>query len=140
MPSVPFTVTVQATPSIQVTGVNISYEELLNSFGAYWYWIEQLYLETFTDSQANEPIVFDRYNSDGTKDVKVLVPAIDPFGKQAAIYIPVYEFNFIIDSRLIITPSILPNSQIRYTFYSRRGFLSQKLDAISPSNKQLIGV
>lgn len=136
MPSYPFSTTIVSTPSIEVYGVNVSYEELLNSFGSYYYLIQKLFIETQTINQANQPISFTKYNVDGQKNTYVVSPTIDPYGKQAALLTDLEEYNLIADGRLVVQYNIFASTWLRFTFFTERGFLSGFLP--DKSNKQQV--
>lgn len=136
MPSYAFTITTTTTPSIEVYGVNVSYNEILNSLGSFFYLIQKLYLQTNTLAQANEPMSYIKYDSNGNKSTVVVYPAIDPYGKQEALVTDLEKEGLVIDGRLIMLINIFASSMIRYTFFTQRGYLSNALPG--PSNKSLV--
>lgn len=138
MASFPFAITIQSTPDIEVYGVNITYEEILNSFANYYYLIQKLYLETRTISQANEPLSFEKYDSNGNKNTQIVSPAIDPYGKQSALVQDMEQYKIIADGRLTMAFNVLPLAWIRFTFFTCRGYTSQCLNDFHPSNQQQV--
>ena len=136
MPSYGFTITTTTTPSIEVYGTNVSYNEILNSLGSYFYLIQKLYFETHTIYQANEPILYTKYDVNGTKKILVVYPVIDPYGKQAALLSDLEQEGLVIDGRLVMQVNIFASTWIRYTFFTKRGYLGHALP--DASNKSVV--
>lgn len=134
MASFPVTITVQNTPPIEAFGSNISYDELINSLGSYYYLLEKIFIETYTVSQANEPMSFSKFNVDGSKRFDVVSPNIDPYGRQTAVLTDVSEFNLVMDGQLDFSYIIFSMSWVRFTFFTKRGYVSEGLDKYSISN------
>ncbi len=136
MPSYGFTISTTTTPSIEVYGVNISYNEILNSLGSYFYLLEKLFLETNTVAQANEPISYVKYDSNGTQATVVVYPAIDPYGAQSALLEDIEQRKLTLDGRLTMEINLFASTWIRYTFFTKRGYLSNALPG--EANKSLL--
>lgn len=135
MASYSFSISVQNTPPIQVYGVNITYEELLNSFGAYYYLIEKMFLQADQILQISQYLSFEKYKATGNLNKLVINPAIDPYSKQASILLLLEKNGIVIDSQLTMQTVILPLSFIRYTFFTQRGYTSKQLNQYYPPNK-----
>ncbi len=134
MATFPFTISVQTTPSIQVTGVNVSYNELLNSFGDYCYLFEKIFGEAPTFAQINQIISFIKFNVTGNKNKDVITPAVDPYQKQASLLLDLTDQKIIADGRLQMSFTLLANSWERFTFFTQRVYVAQGLDKFSPNN------
>ncbi len=135
MATFPFVVSAASSPPIEVVGVNLSYEELLNSFGDYCYLFEKIFSETISYSQANQVISFLKYDVNGNKKTDVITPVIDPYQKQPAILIDLGDNSIIADGRLQMSFDLLPMSWDRFTFFTKRVFAAQGLDKFAPDNK-----
>lgn len=137
MPSFPFSISVSATPALEVFGVNISYEEILNSFGSYFYLLEKMFIDVFTNSniQANQPLQFIRYNVNGSENTLVISPTVDPYGRQSALLQDLEKRNIIFDGQTILAVNILPSAFLRFTFFTKRNYLSNGLTGGRPKDK-----
>lgn len=140
MPTYTVTITVVSTPPVQVFGVGVSYEALLNSFGSYWYLIKRIFIQSDNIDQINTPISFQKYDVTGMKRVIIDYPCLDPYQKQAAYLTELEQYDLVADSRLIVEMDILPMTKTIYTFYACMGNVSQPLNNFGRPNKCLVNV
>jgi hypothetical protein len=137
MASFPFSVSISSSPALEVSGVNISYEELLNSFGAYFYLLEKMFIRAFAnnDEQVNQPLQFTRYNLNGSENSLVFNPCLDPYGRQSALLQDFTGRNILLDGQTILAVDILAGASLRYTLFTKRNYLSNGLLGGRPKDK-----
>ncbi len=138
MASFPVTITTNNTPPVQVYGVNVSYNEILQSLGAYCYLIEGIFMQTLSALQVNEYLQFIKFNSDGIKQTDVVNPALDLYAYQPAILLELQDREIIIDGKTSLNFNLLAGQWMRLTFITYRNYLAQGLDQFGPSNKKRV--
>lgn len=111
-----------------IAGVGITYNQFLNSLGAYNYGAEFFYLSSTTYTQIGQPIYYNHFDANGNSITTFLPFAVDPYQSQPSIY---YETNSdeIVITRLSSMKFYLePNNTVYFKFFSTIAYLGNELD------------
>ena len=108
MPSVPPNVTILPQPATIVTAQGAtSYETIQTSIsGGYAFLVLGIYQYTNNLLQLNNPISLKQYDANGTKNLMVLTPTIDPYQGTSALNLPTMKYNYVLDGRNGFFPTI----------------------------------
>lgn len=114
MAVIPVTVT---SPLTVTLANNVTYQQFLNSLGAYVYWFEVIYLWTTNSSQISQPILYNYTDANGDAKTFTIVPTTDPYQYSPALYINIKDFDVVIDANSTIQFNILPNTTLKFKLY-----------------------
>jgi hypothetical protein len=108
MPSVPPNISILPQPATIVTAQGAtSYETIQTSIsGGYAFLVLGIYQYTNNLLQLNTPISLKQYDANGTKNLMVLTPTIDPYQGTSALNLPTMKYNYVLDGRNGFFPTI----------------------------------
>jgi hypothetical protein len=108
MPSVPPNVSILPQPATIVTAQGAtSYETIQTSIsGGYAFLVLGIYQYTNNLLQLNNPISLKQYDANGSKNLMVLTPTIDPYQSTSALNLPTMKYNYVLDGRNGFFPTI----------------------------------
>jgi hypothetical protein len=112
------TITNVGSPLVTVTlANNVTYQQFLNSLGAYVYWFDIVYLYSTNAKQINEPVLYNYTDANGNSKVLTITPTKDPYQFSPALYINVKDFDIVIDGNSTVTFNLLPNTTLKFKLY-----------------------
>ena len=108
MPSVPPNISILPQPATIVTAQGAtSYETIQTSIsGGYAFLVLGIYQYTNNLLQLNNPISLKQYDANGSKNLMVLTPTIDPYQSTSALNLPTMKYNYVLDGRNGFFPTI----------------------------------
>ena len=112
------TTTTYATNVVEVVSTSrTTYEEIINSMGSYVYGVSSMYIKTDNTSQLLEPLRFNQYDSNGTlQNFSQIVP-VSPYQFQNSAIFELTKENIILNGRVSLSTTILPNEIIFLSIY-----------------------
>jgi hypothetical protein len=109
---------ITVTSPLSITLANgVTYQQFLNSLGAYVYWFEVIYLWTTNSGQISQPILYNYTDANGDSKTLTIVPTTDPYQYSPALYINIKDFDVVIDSNSTVQFNILPNTTLKFKLY-----------------------
>ncbi len=100
-------------PAVSVTpSGGVTYQQFLNSLGQYDYRIRNIFLQSTSINQISLVFQFDIYDVNGTQGIKSIVPAVDPFQKQASLLV---NDSMLLNGNSNVATNILPNTSLEIT-------------------------
>lgn len=103
---------------VSVTLANgVTYQQFLNSLGAYVYWFDVVYLWTTNPSQITQPILYNYTDVNGEAKTLTITPTKDPYQYSPALYINIKDFDIVIDGNSIVQFNILPLTTLKFKLY-----------------------
>jgi len=127
MPSVPPNVSILPQPATIVTAQGAtSYETIQTSIsGGYAFLVLGIYQYTYNLLQLNNPISLKQYDANGSKNLMVLTPTIDPYQNTSALNFPTMKYNYVLDGRNGFFPTIKALTSVSFRI---------RVEATSPSD------
>jgi hypothetical protein len=113
----------QVTVNVDDSGSTaVTYPEVRNSLGNQVYNVESLYLQSDDINQLKGNLEYNRFDSTGSQAYKTIPIIIDPYQKQKSVFIELNQDNpfFILNGNSSFSTTILPNTTVQTTFYSKR--------------------
>jgi hypothetical protein len=114
MAVIPVTVT---SPLTVTLANNVTYQQFLNSLGAYVYCFEVIYLWTTNSAQITQPILYNYTDVNGNAKTLTIVPTTDPYQYSPALYINIKDFDIVIDGNSIVQFNLLPLTTLKFKLY-----------------------
>lgn len=112
------TYAVTVTSPVSVTLANgVTYQQFLNSLGAYVYWFDVIYLWTTNSAQITQPILYNYTDVNGNAKTLTIVPTTDPYQYSPALYINIKDFDIVIDGNSIVQFNLLPQTTLKFKLY-----------------------
>lgn len=113
-----YTATITTTPSVSITLANgVTYQQFLNSLGAFVYWFDVIYLWTNTPAQITQPILYNYTDVNGNARTVSIIPTTDPYQYSPALYIDIKDFNVVVDGNSTVQFTLLPNATLKFKLY-----------------------
>jgi hypothetical protein len=133
------TIITDASPALQInTAGGVTYLELLQALGGYYFSVRKLHIASAFLNQLFEIIQYNHYSSDGNTVSKSLVPNVDPYQKSPAIIMDLEQDGVILDGRSSLAFNIQPNENILLTLETDEVALSDLLNMIGESNVKTV--
>jgi hypothetical protein len=109
---------VPALPSVGVTLANgVTYQQFINSLGAYVYWFDVIYLWTDNPTQITQPITYNYTDVNGNAKTLSIIPTTDPYQYSPALYINIKNFDVVVDGNSTFQFNLLPNTTLKFKLY-----------------------
>lgn len=109
---------VSGSPAVSITLANgVTYQQFLNSLGAYVYWFDIVYLWTTNASQINEVVLYNYTDVNGNAKSLSVTPTKDPYQYSPALYINVKNFDIVVDGNSTFSFNLLPNTTLKFKLY-----------------------
>lgn len=106
------------TSPVSITLANgVTYQQFLNSLGAYVYWFDVVYLWTTNPSQINEVVLYNYTDVNGNAKSLSVTPTKDPYQFSPALYINVKNFDIVVDGNSTFSFNLLPNTTLKFKLY-----------------------
>lgn len=113
-----YSATITTTPSVSITLANgVTYQQFLNSLGAFVYWFDVIYLWTNTPAQITQPILYNYTDVNGNARTVSIIPTTDPYQYSPALYIDIKDFNVVVDGNSTVQFTLLPNATLKFKLY-----------------------
>jgi len=131
-----FSVIITSTPpaSVTITAANYTYTQFKNSLGSYVYLVEKIYLNSASQEQVNQVMLFKKYDSNGNITYINLVPAVSPYQNSNAFVLETKEDNVVLDGRGRMTFTLLSNVSLQIQLITNRVSISEYLDSLAQTN------
>lgn len=138
MPYAP-TIITDSTPAVQVTmGGNVTYEEFLNSLNNYSYQVNELYIQTSTREQLNQPIAYNIFDANGTQFNQAILVEIDPDQTQNAKVLDLKQQGVVLNGRSSFNLNLMPGETINLIFWCSVVSIEELTALISKANYKMI--
>lgn len=129
---IPVTSTISPVISITfpsgIAGVGITYNQFLNSLGAYNYGAEFFYLSSSTYTQIGQPVYYNHFDANGNSITTFLPFAVDPYQSQPSIFYETNSDEIIITKLSSMQFNLEPNTTVYFKFFSTITYLGNELD------------
>jgi len=113
-----YSATITTTPAVTITLANgVTYQQFLNSLGAFVYWFDVIYLWTNTPAQIPQPILYNYTDVNGNAKVLSIIPTTDPYQFSPALYINIQNFDIVVDGNSTVQFNLLPNATLKFKLY-----------------------
>lgn len=111
------TISTSPTPYVEVISVDsTTYKDIQESQGSINYKTISIYLNSQTIEQINEPLIVEKYDSNGNISSQSRFYLADPFQLQSSLFIDLQNDTMIFDGRTRLVVSLLPLSEMRLYF------------------------
>lgn len=127
MPYTPTTIINTGSSPVAITLTGITYNQFLNSLGAYVYQFNELYLFTDVAAQLSNPIGYTNKDANGNTKTWIIQPVVDPYQYSPALYVPLEGRDIIIDDSATIEFNLLPNATLKLQFFGKSISVTQYL-------------
>jgi len=112
------TYAVTITSPVTITLANgVTYQQFLNSLGAYVYWFDVIYLWTTNASQITQPMQYNYTDVNGNAKTLSIIPTTDPYQYSPALYINIKDFDIVVDGNSTVQFNLLPNTTLKLKLY-----------------------
>jgi len=111
-------ISVTISSPVSITLANgVTYQQFLNSLGAYVYWFDVVYLWTTNSTQITQPILYNYTDVNGNAKTLTIVPTTDPYQYSPALYINVKDFDIVFDGNSTVQFSLLPQTTLKFKLF-----------------------
>jgi hypothetical protein len=121
------TIIQNAEPEVAVTvadsGVpSVTYNQIKQSLGTYVYNVDEIYLFSTIKNQLIGVFKYNRYDINGSQDIRNVVTTIDPYQLESSLYkdLSKENFSFILNGNSSVSTTILPNAYLQLKLFTRR--------------------
>lgn len=119
---------ISITMPLQVTSQGITYNQFLNSLGAYNYGAEFFYLSSTLYQQVGQPVFYNHFDANGNSVSTFLPFAVDPYQSQPSIFYETEPDQIILTGLSSLSFNIYPQTTIYFKFYATITYLGNELD------------
>lgn len=127
MPSYTVTITSLSTPAVSASSSGISYNELINSLGYYNFLVQEFFLQSLNISQLQQTFMFETYDSNGTQYIRPMANYVDPYQKQASLYVGAKQESVLINSRTSINFPLLSLESLSMQVFAKENYIGDYL-------------
>lgn len=129
----PTAIVVNGSPAVNVTLTGtVTYQQFLQSLGAYVYQFDELYIWTTNIAQLTAPIKYEYTNANGDSQTEIITPKIDPYQPSPALYVSLKGMAapVIIDDSATIAFALAPLTTIKFKFFGKVSTVADYLSGI----------
>lgn len=111
-----------------IAGVGITYNQFLNSLGAYNYGAEFFYLSSSTYTQIGQPVYYNHFDANGNSITTYIPFAVDPYQSQPSIFYETNADEIVITKLSSMQMNVEPNTTVYFKFFATITYLGSELD------------
>jgi hypothetical protein len=122
------TIIINTVPPVSVVSADsgsgiatpVTYNEIKQSMGTNVYDVKNIYMYSDNIQQLSGVVNYNRFDSNGDKEIFNITPIIDPFQRVSAINVDTEQLPIIFNGNSSISTTVLPNTSVKVQFNTLR--------------------